>query len=204
MVDYRDLRRKFPSKDTARRWRAAAVKAIAREFAAKRAALGGGPPGVRRGFPYYMTVAIGMLILGGLVGTAIFRRGGIDIAKKNNDKAVVSVKNLAIAAGRYRYHVGRFPTTAEGLVQLASKRVVARGWNGPYVKKINKDPWGNDYVYVCDGETETPTLYSKGPDGLAGTTDDIMADPADFDLAFRNTEWTREWVPQHLRDIVVA
>ena len=204
MVDYASLRKKFPVKDPARRKKAAAMRAIAREYEAKRAELGAAPPGARRGFPYYMTVVIGMLLLGGLVGTAIFKRGGIDVARKNRDKAVTSIRNLAIAAGRYRYHTGRFPSTEEGLEQLASKRVVARGWNGPYVKKINKDPWGGEYVYVCNGESEPPTLYSKGPDGLAGTTDDVMADPADFDLAFRDTEWTREWVPQHLRDIVVA
>lgn len=204
MVDYGSLRRKFPVKNASRRGKAAAKRAIAREFEAKRIALGGGPPGARRGFPYYMAVVIGLLLVCGLAGSAIFKRGGIDVAGRNRGKAVASIRNLAVAAGRYRYHVGKFPTTEEGLAQLASKRVVARGWNGPYVKKINRDPWGNDYVYAYNGESETPTLYSAGPDGLAGTTDDIIADPADFDLAFRDTEWTKGWVPHHLRDIVVA
>ena len=41
MVDYNALRKKFPTKDTKKRKRAAAIRAIAREYEMKRAALGG-------------------------------------------------------------------------------------------------------------------------------------------------------------------
>lgn len=204
MVDYEKLRRKFPGKDPARRKKTAAIKAIAREYERKKAELGARAPDVRRGFPYYMAIIIGMMLVGGLVGSAIFKRGGIDIGQRNMKKAVESVHSLAVALGRYRYHVGKFPSTEEGLEQLASKSVVARGWNGPYVKQVNLDPWKNEYVYVYNGESEPPTLYSKGPDGAAGTTDDVIANRADFDAAFRDTSWTKNWVPMHLRDIVVA
>ncbi len=39
--------------------------------------------------------------------------------------------------------------------------------------KISKDPWGNDYVIKCPGEHGTVDVGSNGPDGKAGTEDDI-------------------------------
>ena len=47
MVDYNALRKKFPTKDPQKKKRVAAIKAIKREYAAKRAALGGGAPARR-------------------------------------------------------------------------------------------------------------------------------------------------------------
>ena len=204
MVDYSKLRKKFPGKGPSKSDKARKIKAIAREYEQKKASLAAAAPLSKRGFPYYMTIIIGMLLVSGLAGSAIFKRGGIDIAGRNAKKATESVRNLAIALGRYRYHVGRFPSTEEGLEQLASKNVSARGWNGPYIRDLKPDPWKNEYIYTYNGESEPPTLYSKGPDGKAGTTDDIIASRPDFDAAFRDVSWTKDWVPMHLRDIVVA
>ena len=204
MVDYDNLRKKFPGKGPKKLKKSAAVKAIAREYEMKKAEIAAHSP-FKRGFPYYMTIILGLIIVGSIVGTEISKRGGIDLSpQKNHKMAVDSVHSLAIALGRYCYHVGEFPGTEEGLAQLASKNVTARGWNGPYIKKVKQDPWKRDYVYVYNGRAKLPTLYSKGPDGIAGTTDDIIADAADFDAAFRDTSWTVGWMPKHLRDIVVA
>ena len=204
MVDYDNLRKKFPGKGPKKLKKSAAVKAIAREYEMKKAEIAAHSP-LKRGFPYYMTIILGLIIVGSIVGTEISKRGGIDLSpQKNHKMAVDSVHSLAIALGRYCYHVGEFPDTEEGLAQLASKNVTARGWNGPYIKKVKQDPWKRDYVYVYNGRDKLPTLYSKGPDGIAGTTDDIIADAADFDAAFRDTSWTVGWMPKHLRDIVVA
>ncbi len=204
MVDYDKLRKKFPGKGPKKIKKSAAVKAIAREYELKKAEIVAHSP-LKRGFPYYMTIILGLIIVGSIVGTEISKRGGIDLSpQKNRKMAVDSVKSLAIALGRYCYHVGSYPSTEDGLAQLAAKNVPLRGWNGPYIKKVKQDPWKRDYVYVNNGRGKQPTLYSKGPDGIAGTTDDIIADVADFDAAFRDTSWTKGWMPKHLRDIVVA
>ncbi len=44
-----------------------------------------------------------------------------------------------------------------------------------YVRKLEKDPWGNEYVYVYPGKNgSTPyDIFSRGKDGQAGTEDDI-------------------------------
>ena len=171
MVDYDNLRKKFPGKGPKKLKKSAAVKAIAREYEMKKAEIAAHSP-FKRGFPYYMTIILGLIIVGSIVGTEISKRGGIDLSpQKNHKMAVDSVHSLAIALGRYCYHVGEFPDTEEGLAQLASKNVTARGWNGPYIKKVKQDPWKRDYVYVYNGRDKLPTLYSKGPDGTrAGYT----------------------------------
>ena len=206
MVSYQKLKKKFPVKKGSlpKSKKAAAIKAIAQEYEIKKAELGMGPPQFKRGFPYYMVIIIGLLIVGALVGSAISERGGIDIAQQNVKKTEKSLFNLAIALGRYRYHVGTFPATEEGLEQLSQTRLSVPGWVGPYIKAVKSDPWKNPYVYVYNGETSLPTLFSKGPDGKAGTPDDLIANPEDFDAAFRDTSWTEGWVPWHLRDIILA
>ncbi len=213
MVDVNNLRKKFPGKDPKRTKHRAAIKAIAREYERKRAELGARAPDVKRGFPYYMVILIGMLLVGALVIPQILEHGpvGPGQAERNLEKARKGVRNLAIALGRFRYHVGRYPTDEEGLEIVARRldrpelrRVPVPGWNGPYISQLLPDPWRNDFVYVNNGEAATPTLYSKGPDGAAGTTDDVIADPSDFDEPFRDTSWAKGWLPQHLRGYVVA
>ena len=52
-------------------------------------------------------------------------------------------------------------------------------WNGPYLKGINKDPWGNNYRFYSKEHppTSAPPLHyfilSKGKDRTQGTQDDI-------------------------------
>ena len=204
MVDYSALRRKFPVKDPDKRRRVAAIKAIAREYELKKAELGASrAPVMKRGVVFYVVVVIGLMMLGALVLSATGRGGRARIDRAMLDVRK-SVDNLALALGRYRYHVGEYPSTEEGLEALASTKITRRGWNGPYIRQVVKDPWGRDYVYVRNGAAETPTLYSKGPDGLAGTTDDIIPDPALFDAPFRDTSWTQGWMPYQLRGYVLA
>lgn len=204
MVDYGELRRKYPTKDPKRRASAAAIKAIAREYELKKAELAGmRAPNVKRGIVFYAVLLIGLLLVGSLVLSAAGKGG-----RERNDRAQLnarkSVDALAVALGRYRFHTGEYPSTSEGLEQLASTQVARAGWNGPYIRKVVKDPWGHDYVYVNNGPSENPTVYSRGPDGLAGTTDDVIAPSALYDEPFRDTSWTEGWMPYRLRGYVVA
>ncbi len=205
MVDYNELRKKFPTKNPQRKKNAAAIKAISREYERKRAELNDGlkAPVMKKGLVFYAVLIIGLLMVGSLVLSATGKGGRAPISRAQINVRK-SIDALAVALGRYRYHVGTYPTTAEGLEQLASKTVRYKGWNGPYIRQVVKDPWGHDYVYVSNGEAANPTLYSKGPDGLAGTTDDVLPDSKLFDAPFRDTSWTKDWMPHHLRGYVLA
>lgn len=223
MVDLNELKRKFPAKRRAddadkaplhRKSTKAAVKAIAREYERKRAELTGGAPTLRRGPVFYGAVVLVLVLVGGLVLSA--SRNGIGLGKARIERkplqAQKAMRALSVALGRYKFHVGAYPTTAEGLHVLAFRRPneIRRlrrahpGWDGPYVNHIVPDPWGNDYVYETRPEGGPPVLYSKGPDGRAGTTDDVLPDQLAFEEPFRDTTWTNGWAPCELRGVVVA
>ncbi len=206
-IDIEAMRKKFPAKNAAgKRRRTQAIKQIAREYERKKAELGGlRAPSMKRGVVFYVVVVLGLMLLASLVMTATGKGGKARISK---DAIVVrkSLDALAIALGRFHYHTGAFPSASEGLEILAAMQAVKSGWNGPYIRggKILPDPWKNKYVYIPGEDGAAPSLFSMGPDGKAGTLDDIIANPALFDEPFRDTSWTRDWVPQRWRGIVVA
>ena len=56
----------------------------------------------------------------------------------------------------------------------ACPKALAELHSGKYLNKAPKDPWGQEYVYTCPGESEDGfDLLSKGPDRKAGTEDDL-------------------------------
>ena len=208
MVDYNELKRKFRPKnpENGKASSKAAVKAIAREYERKRAELGGRAPELRKGPLFYGLVFLLLAVAGSLVLSATRNGIGFDKARIERKplQAQQSMRALAVALGRYKFHVGDYPTTSEGLNALAAKAWRKQGWDGPYVNHIVDDPWGNAYVYEMRPEGGHPILYSKGPDGRAGTTDDVLPDQEAFEEAFRDTSWTNGWAPYRLRGIVVA
>ena len=221
MVDYNELRKKFQAKKVVadgkdpmhRKSSRAAVKAIAREYEMKKAELqGSGAPTIKRGPVFYLALIAILAIVGGLV----LSRGDLTLGKKRIERKPLMARKamdaLSVALGRYKFHVGEYPTTEEGLKVLAYRnpneirkiRKAHKGWDGPYVNHIVNDPWGHEYVYETRPEGGNPILYSKGPDGRAGTTDDVMPDQLSFDAAFRDTTWTNSWAPAEFRGVVLA
>lgn len=207
MIDVNEMRRKFPAKNPkGKRARDAAIKQIARDYERRKAELNGlKAPEMKKGVVFYVVVLLGLMLLASVFMTLTGKGGKARISK---DAITVrkSLDALAIALGRYHYHTGQFPTEEEGLFILASTQVVKAGWNGPYIHggRILRDPWKHDYVYIPGGDGAAPSLFSMGPDGMPGTNDDILANPALFDEPFRDTTWTKDWVPYRLRGIIVA
>jgi len=217
MADINELKKKFPARKKQaaddgkgpmhRKSTRAAVKAIAREYEMKKAELvGSGAPAFRRGPLFYGLVVLMLVVVGSMVVSAL--KGGVGFGKERIERkplqAQKSMTALTVALGRYKFHVGEYPSNEEGLKVLALKAYPKKGWDGPYVNHIVNDPWGNEYVYETRPDGGHPILYSKGPDGRAGTTDDVMPDQAAFDEPFHDTTWTNGWAPYRLRGIVVA
>jgi general secretion pathway protein G len=67
-----------------------------------------------------------------------------------------------------------YPTTEQGLqalVSLPDTGKIPKNWRqGGYVEKdkIPKDPWGNDFVYLCPGTHGEYDIISYGHDGEPG------------------------------------
>ena len=222
MIDYNELRKKFQAKKPVvndgkdpmhRKSSKAAVRAIAREYEMKKAELqGSGAPTMKRGPVFYLMVIIGLMI----IGTMVLSRGDLSFGKKRIERKPLQARkamdSLSVALGRYKFHVGEYPTNEEGLEVLAYRRPeeirkirkAHPNWDGPYVNHIVDDPWGHPYVYETRPEGGHPVLYSRGPDGRIGTTDDVLPDQLSFEKAFTDTSWTNGWAPAELRGVVVA
>jgi general secretion pathway protein G len=91
--------------------------------------------------------------------------------------ARTDISNIETSLDAYEIDNGHYPTTEEGLAALVDQPTTAINWKGPYLKKgVPNDPWGRPYQYVCPGTKSKSgyDLFSYGPDGQEGGTDDIV------------------------------
>jgi general secretion pathway protein G len=79
------------------------------------------------------------------------------------------------ALDAFKVDNGTYPKGSNGLVELVQQPAGATNWRGPYLEKLPIDWWGNKYIYESPGK-HNPNgydLFTTGPDGKAGTDDDI-------------------------------
>ena len=112
----------------------------------------------RAGFTL-LEIMVVVFILG-LLATLVAPRimGRTDEAR--HTKAIADMKAIEQALNLYRLDTGAYPTTQQGLEALVQRPTT------PPVPRTPVDPWGNPYVYVCDGSHFT--LKSLGADGVEG------------------------------------
>jgi len=117
-----------------------------------------------------MVVIVILAMLAALVGPRLM--GRTDDAKVTD--ARVQIKNIETALKLYKLDNRSYPSTEQGLGALVAKPTVGVIPNsykeGGYLesKKMPKDPWGNDYLYVSPGEHGDYDLFSYGSDGAKG------------------------------------
>lgn len=97
--------------------------------------------------------------------------------KADQQKAVSDIVALENALDMYRLDNSVYPTTEQGLEALVQKPTMSpepRNYREDgYVKRLPQDPWRNDYLLLSPGENGKLDIFSVGPDGQAGTEDDI-------------------------------
>ena len=83
------------------------------------------------------------------------------------------MNGILTAVDSFEVDDGFYPKSLQGLVQRTDG---ATNWHGPYLDKLPVDPWGGKYIYEYPGKHNTNgyDLFSAGPDGKAGTDDDIV------------------------------
>jgi general secretion pathway protein G len=91
--------------------------------------------------------------------------------------AQTQISTFGTALDAFEVDTGSYPRGQDGLNQLLVQPADVTNWRGPYLKSdIPLDPWGHAYVYEFPGKVN-PSGYdirSMGPDGQAGTGDDIV------------------------------
>ena len=123
-----------------------------------------------------MVIVLGIIAM--ILGGAIFAMKGISGAAKLR-QVEADFKSFESALAMYKLNGGTYPTTQQGLkalVEKPSSTPVPRRWS-PIMKKLPPDPWGADYGYRFPGKKVASEfeMYSKGPDGMENTADDLSS-----------------------------
>ena len=119
-----------------------------------------------------------VVIIGVLAAMVVPRLAGrteqAKVARAKSD-----VASIGLALDLYELDLGSYPSGAS-LDPLFKKDSLPTGanaeaWKGPYLKRQIVDPWGKEYQYKQPSESgeKDYDLFSLGPDGQAGTEDDI-------------------------------
>lgn len=123
-----------------------------------------------------MEIMVVLVIIGLLVGVVAPNIMG-QLEKAKIETAYRDINTISSLLDSYKIDNNRYPTTEQGLQALVTKPdidpVPRRYLPGGYTKKINRDPWDNEYVLISPNDSGGFDLYSFGPDGVDGTEDDI-------------------------------
>lgn len=90
--------------------------------------------------------------------------------------AQTEIASIEVALDAFEVDNGFYPEGSDGLRLLVERPSDAPNWRGPYLRKaVTTDPWGNPYIYESPGRNnaEGYDLSTAGPDGRAGTEDDL-------------------------------
>jgi general secretion pathway protein G len=130
----------------------------------------------RRGFTL-IEVLLVLVILVILASFAVMQFGGVrDDAQIDQAKTQIGLFKTGLEL--YELKFGDFPATNEGLEALRTgpaNSADTSNWKPLLDTQVPLDPWGNPYQYSFPG-THNPNkydLWSMGPDGQEGTSDDI-------------------------------
>ena len=95
--------------------------------------------------------------------------GRVDDARISKAKSDIRVLESSLEL--YKLDNFVYPSSEQGLESLVNKPsgLELRNWrDGGYIKKLIKDPWGNEYRYLYPGSNGEFDVFSLGADAAVG------------------------------------
>lgn len=122
-----------------------------------------------------VVVILGMLALA-IIPNITGRADQASVARVKSD-----IQSLSSQLELFKTDNFRYPTTDEGLESLVNAPNNVKNYpkNG-YIKRLNQDPWGNDYLYFSPVEGAEFEILSLGSDGIEGG-EEFAADISSLD-----------------------
>ncbi len=138
--------------------------------------------GRQRGFTL-LEIMVVVVIIGLLAAVVVPQfMGRVDDARIA--KAKQDIQALETGLTMYKLDNFSYPTGEEGLKALVEKPndPNVKNWRaGGYLKRLPKDPWGNDYQYQYPGSHGEVDVSSFGADGQVGG-EGVNADVGNWNL----------------------
>ena len=121
---------------------------------------------------YVVLLTISLFILIGLLIPA----GSPSHITTKQGRARYQIQMFSVALDTFDAENGFYPSGTNSLNNLTMKPAGTTNWHQYIVGVSNQDPWGHPYLYDFPGlhNTNSYDLSSAGPDGIPGTSDDIV------------------------------
>lgn len=124
-----------------------------------------------------LEIMIVLVILGGLIAILATQvQGRLKKAKIN--QARIQIAEYGKALDMFYTDCNSYPSSDEGLAALVEAPSSCNNWGpDPYLKKVNKDPWGGDFIYESSGSNYVlRSLGSDKREGGSGDAADISSE----------------------------
>jgi general secretion pathway protein G len=126
-----------------------------------------------------LEIMLVVTIIALLLGAAIYKLGG-NVEYSRHVRVAADIQGINTQLKLYESMNGFFPTTDQGLQALVTQADTdprPTRWYQLY-KEVPKDPWQNDYIYICPGVKNPNSfdLYSAGPSRKPGAGTDDWGD----------------------------
>jgi general secretion pathway protein G len=129
----------------------------------------------RRHAAFTLVEMLLVLVILGVLAAIVYPK----VAGRGEQARITATKSqiaaFKTALNLFEVDNGYYPKGRNGLLDLVQKPRDAVNWKGPYIESLPKDPWQNEFIYEFPGKHNVNAydIMSLGPDGRAGTDDDI-------------------------------
>ncbi len=138
-----------------------------------------------KGFSFIELMVV--IVIMGILMTAVAVNLMDAPGEARQSQAKVDIKTIETALKLYKLDNGAYPSTEQGLLALVEAPetgTLPKKWRkGGYLeqRKVPRDPWQNELVYLCPGSHGDYDIISYGGDGVPGGEDE-NADINDWEI----------------------